>query len=117
MPTRLTILPLTAGNAEVHTITDLKIPASPHGLSLEDNEPEDIVSTDMDLDEEWVLSDSEEEQDDAFIGVNKSYNDQIDDEMLKPIYEKANITLCAAYSILEFKQSCHLSFTAIKKTA
>ena len=58
-------------------------------MSLEDNEPEDIVSTDMDLDEEWVLSDSEEEQDEyACIGVNKSYNDQIDAEMLKPIMRK-----------------------------
>ena len=65
----------------------------------------------MDLDEEWVLSDGEEEQDEyAFIN-----NDQIDDEMLKPVYEKANITLCAAYcAILEFKRSCHLPFTAIK---
>ena len=69
----------------------------------------------MDLDEEWVLSDGEEEQDE-YAFINKSYNDQIDDEMLKPIYEKANITLCAAYcAILEFKRSCHLPFTAIKK--
>ena len=34
---------------------------------------------------------------------------------MKPIYEKANITLCAANcAILEIKRSCHLPFTAIK---
>ena len=84
-------------------------------LCLLDDHDEDIIPTGLES-EEHASSDTEVEQDEYPLVEIDIGSDEIEDETLKPIYEKATMSLCAAYcAILEFKRSCQLPFTTIKK--
>ena len=86
-------------------------------LCMLDDHDEDIIPTGLES-EEQASSDTEVEQDEYPLVEIDIGSDEIEDEILKPIYEKATMSLCAAYcAILEFKRSCPTSIYDNQKAA
>lgn len=72
-------------------------------LDPDDSDTEPEFDFEISYDQNWEsVSDSDDEE------------MKLEDDMLKPIYEDADITVCGAYcAIMEFKRACHLPFTTI----